>query len=184
MNKLVCLYQNLLAVHDSLDILTKVALLKVARESKRSQMQNYALEKFDYSFQEISCDFMAYANAINVKFKFYFDLSCRFLKLYLKENHKIQTHTSKQIFEKSYSQNLISEKESKQLIKLKKYIGNLTQADAHGNYEFENDIMESYGLIHQVIKRLKPKGEIKRLEDFLMPKVVEASNLAYTSAIK
>jgi hypothetical protein len=152
MKKLTIIYQNLVAVYNYLDTMTQTAYFKIIRDAESGKDSSIIKR-----YCEDEYDLISYSDALNLRFRFYYDLTYTYLKLYLEERHKTCVSGHKQLIERALEHKLITADESTQLAKITRYIKRIAKPDAHGNYEYTDDMCDFYCQIHAIISRLNPE---------------------------
>jgi hypothetical protein len=156
MNNLTDVYDDLLTVQDQLDNLLKVAYYKLYRQEDIINL-DMAPEHKVKRYNEDEYDLLAYTNAINLKFRFYCNLAFVYLKLYLKHKFSLSLSSPKHILDQALNKNIIQAHEYTKLTQLTGYIKHIAKPDAHGNYEYTDDIIEFYKTLEKVLNKFNPK---------------------------
>jgi hypothetical protein len=156
MNSLTDVYDDLLTVQDQLDNLLKVAYFKLYRQEDIIHLDMTPEHKIK-RYNEDEYDLLAYTNAINLKFRFYCNLAFVYLKCYLKYKFSLSLSSPKQILDQALNKNIIQAHEYNKLTQIAKYIKQIAEPDAHGNYGYSDEIIEFYKTLEKILSKLNPQ---------------------------
>lgn len=156
MSTLTDVYDDLLTVQNQLDNLLKVAYFKLYRQEDILRLDMAPDHKIK-RYNEDEYDLLAYTNAINIKFRFYCNLTFDYLKLYLQNKLSLSLSSSKQILDQAFKKNIIQVHEYNKLTKLAGFIKQIAKPDAHGNYEYTDEIIEFYKALEKILIKLDPQ---------------------------